>query len=315
MLWSRRIRRYANFASFSMLAAPLVAGLAAYMRSLPSKWQDQLEEPENVKKMITLFHRRFAIDRKLNVEPRDRKPIIWNGQVGGKSCLTHYDTRNEWDTDNVCPDIEEELVGQVDNGQTVRPCDAGEGGNPAQRQEDGGSCPLIPGGDAGARSHTIEFITGPTAAPTCTSGTGCGGHLREGYYCAINPTGAPPDYHDPKDPNAGNPVLTTTIDPPPGPTDGPTQPICDDQCKLDLGFPCNCNEDGCDRTLPSCCIDASCPVCRCSETGCFPGWNSSLASDHGQEAAGVTGPVDLLENQSPTRTRSQSQTSRRTPLY
>ena len=43
-----------------------MAALAAYLRSLPSKWQTELQEPANVKKMIRILHRRFAVTLNLN---------------------------------------------------------------------------------------------------------------------------------------------------------------------------------------------------------------------------------------------------------
>ncbi|KAI0490352.1 pectin lyase fold/virulence factor [Xylaria cf. heliscus] len=56
----------------------------------------------------------------------------------------------------------------------------------------------------------ISFIPGPTASPTCASGTGCGGHLCSGYWCMPSPTGYPPGYQDPKDPSSGGYTAPTT---------------------------------------------------------------------------------------------------------
>ncbi|KAI1156396.1 hypothetical protein F4825DRAFT_446587 [Nemania diffusa] len=46
----------------------------------------------------------------------------------------------------------------------------------------------------------------------------------------------------------------------------PDQPY--DEWLLDQGYTCNCNEDGCDRTLPWCCASGSCPACNWDESGC-----------------------------------------------
>ncbi|XXG95201.1 hypothetical protein Hte_001461 [Hypoxylon texense] len=209
-------------------AAPQVAALAAYLRSLPSAWSTQLENPANVKKLIKLLHRRFALKNPSTrfPDPSLRKPVIWNGQVGDKNCLIDYATKADWDKDGACPEIDQDLSQEQNDGQTVQPCTPGTGGNPriGSRQADGESCPYLPG-DSGD-GQTISFTKGSGASPTCASGTGCGGHLCTGFWCQPSPSGHPPEYQDPKDPNAGNPVSSTTIGPGPGgsSTSGPTAP-------------------------------------------------------------------------------------------
>ncbi|PGH19017.1 hypothetical protein AJ79_00051 [Helicocarpus griseus UAMH5409] len=249
-------------------SAPQVAGLAAYMRSLPSPWKDQLTSPANMKKMVKLFHRRFTVTKvRQDVDISDpglRKPIIWNGQVGENSCLSNYDTVNDWDTDNVCPDINKDLAAETGEGETVRDCDGGTGGNSARRaltprQVDGGSCP-----HPWRRPGRSYYFPSPVPEPRH--------HLHAHLALLVVATsaqGVPPDYRDPKDPNAGNPVPTTMVEPPPT-TTGPNnpEPTCDDKCKLDAGNPCNCNENGCDENSPGCCGNGSCPMCDCNENGC-----------------------------------------------
>ncbi|KAI0443520.1 pectin lyase fold/virulence factor [Xylaria telfairii] len=66
--------------------------------------------------------------------------------------------------------------------------------------------------EASNGGSVISFTPGPTASPTCASGTGCGGHLCSGYWCMPSPTGHPPDYQDPKDPSSvGYTASTTTV--------------------------------------------------------------------------------------------------------
>jgi hypothetical protein len=62
-----------------------------------------------------------------------------------------------------------------------------------------------------AGGTTISFTSGPTAGPTCKGGTtACGGTICSGYYCDPTPTGAPPGFHDPKDPNSSDFTASTT---------------------------------------------------------------------------------------------------------
>jgi hypothetical protein len=169
--------------------------------------------------MIRILHRRFAQKnpRPLS-DPAERKPVIWNGQVGDYNCLIDYNTRSEWDKDKSCPDIKDDLDQQSDDdAETVEDCKPGGQTNPVnkniQRRAGGGSCPYVPGdGSGGGGGQIISFTSGPSAKPTCASGTGCGGRLCTGFWC--NPgvmTEVPPDYHDPKDPNGGGSVPVTTI--------------------------------------------------------------------------------------------------------
>ncbi|KAF6804706.1 hypothetical protein CSOJ01_09995 [Colletotrichum sojae] len=204
------------------------------------------------------------------------RPVIWNGQYKEKSCLRDYaenGVRTEW-SKTYCPNINLDIKQQADDGEPVYPCGASGSGSKRVRQESGGSCPLFPpfepggGGDSG-EAHTVTFTSGSTPSPTCSSAGGCGGHVCTGYYCTPNPTGNPPDHHDPKDPNGGSSVPTKTIEEPSGPTDPPN--TCNDKCKLDKGNACDCDENSCTADSPGCCANASCPMCECGESGCTSG--------------------------------------------
>lgn len=277
--------------SGTSVAAPQVAALAAYWRSLDTKWKTQLEDPANVKKLIQLFHRRYGFFNPQNgksyqISARS-KPVIWNGQVKDKNCLIHYDTRDTWDaTTKACPEIPDDLSTLSDNPGEPVDCNNTPANPPAsskhkRQSNSGGSCPLNPGGGSDA-DKSISYKPGPTPSPTCgAGGNRCGGSLCTGFYCSPRPTGIPPDFMDPKDPNAGNPVPTTHI---PGPgtstrtsatgnpptTTSTGTPACDDKCKLDRGNPCVCSETGCDEQSPACCHNASCPKCECDEANCTP---------------------------------------------
>lgn len=164
---------------------------------MPSPWQSQLDKPSNVKKLIQLFARRFAVYGH-NVDPAARRPIIWNGQVGEHNCLREYGSKEDWA--KVCPTIRDNLDDEPPNpGQPVEPCGPGQDGNPTRRlRQDGGSCPRIPGDNGPGKN--IDWKDGPSA-PKCGGDDHCGGELCRGYYCDSHPDiGHPPDYYDPKDP-------------------------------------------------------------------------------------------------------------------
>ncbi|KAF2828939.1 hypothetical protein CC86DRAFT_317913 [Ophiobolus disseminans] len=203
-------------------AAPQVAALANYFRSVPSKWKSQLGETANVKKLIQLFHRRFAVPGP-PVNPTGRNPIIWNGQVGKNSCLRDWDSTEDWH--KVCPNINDQLDQEPsDPGQPVTPCGSGQNGNPAKRQDGGGSCPLVPGGNGPGKD--VDWRNGPSK-PVCNAKDNCGGEVCKGYYCTPRPKFPhPPDYYDPKDPDNphGQPKPSPTPTPTPTPTPKPDNP-------------------------------------------------------------------------------------------
>ncbi|KAI8623454.1 hypothetical protein F5Y19DRAFT_458390 [Xylariaceae sp. FL1651] len=203
-------------------AAPAVAGIAAYLRSLDSPFKTQLEDPARVKQMIEFLAHRYNRQKIDNsgLEPLDaaqRRPIAWNGQVQttvngvveSHSCLADYDTIGDWDVDGACDGINPDMS-NMGNGESTGSC--GANGSPAKR-DDGGSCPLDPngGGGGGGSGTSISFTSGATASPTCATAAGCGGTVCTGYYCTPDPTGTPPDFWDPKDPNNGMPRTTTAI--------------------------------------------------------------------------------------------------------
>jgi hypothetical protein len=189
-----------------------------------------------------------------------------NGQFVSHSCLVDWDTRDTWDIHGACAGLNPDMS-QMGPGESTGSCGSSSGPAAAAvaglKRDDGASCPIGNGGPGGT---TISFTSGPTAKPTCSAAGKCGGTLCTGFYCTPSPTGVPPDHQDPKDPNNGKPVPTTTIDSGFTTTSstGPTS-TCDDKCKLDRGNPCTCNESGCDANSPACCGSATCPKCDCTQ--------------------------------------------------
>ncbi|KAL0929845.1 Killer toxin subunits alpha/beta 6 [Colletotrichum truncatum] len=200
-------------------AAPAVAGVAAYLRSLRSDWQTQLQEPLNVKKMIRRLHRRIRVyERPLSATSR---PVVWNGEVGrmirepAYSCVSGGETVLIFDdrTAKRCPPYSKELKDLPEEvGESTGSCGDGSN-NPSKRAVDGANtCPISPpggsdGSGGGADGRGIDWSDGPDS-PKCPSGT-CGGELCRGYYCSPRPKGVPPpDFKDPKDPNkmGANPI-------------------------------------------------------------------------------------------------------------
>ncbi|KEZ41476.1 hypothetical protein SAPIO_CDS7623 [Scedosporium apiospermum] len=87
--------------------------------------------------------------------------------------------------------------------------------------------------EASGGGTTLSFTPGPTAGPTCGGGdtTACGGTICSGYWCTPDPTGPPPGFKDPKDPNSKDysapttTIGTTTTDDKPPPTNDPVTPL------------------------------------------------------------------------------------------
>ncbi|PMB63818.1 hypothetical protein BM221_010289 [Beauveria bassiana] len=88
--------------------------------------------------------------------------------------------------------------------------------------------------EAEGEGTTLDVTPGLTAGPTCPgTSSACGGTVCSGYWCTASPTGPPPAYQDPNDPNSGGYMAPTktvgTSEPPPGtsnpPSDTPTTPL------------------------------------------------------------------------------------------
>lgn len=306
-----------------------MAGVIAYLRSLPGPFQRPLREPKNVKKMIKFLARRYNIWEQWGVlrdiPYQDKRPVLWNGnvqlwnyttnQVVSFNCLKDFDTREVWDVYHACHGLDPDMK-NMGSGESVGPCNPPEAGPSHQRKNkyrrlngggdngddddlDADSCPLYtdPDDPLVPSAQSIAFSSASVAHPTCSAAGGCGGQICTGYYCTSNPTGTPPDHRDPKDPDNGQPVSSSTVTrswstAPSAPTElnswstdlypttestttttpttaapSPT-PTCDDKCKLDNGNACNCGPHGCDANSPSCCANAGCPDCFCSDTAC-----------------------------------------------
>ena len=283
------------------LAAPLVAGIAAYLRSLDSRWKVDLQDPRLLKALIKRLERRLQVDPYEFPSPMPLPPgrgdikvkTAWNGQVYDKSCLLHTQSAggDGFPGDFLCPDINEIYQPNADR----------IGFGPAQ-------------GSGGA---AIQYQPGP-AGPLCTNApklarradTDTCGKLCTGFYCEPNPTGHPPDYYDPEDPAhktttaplptlSGSPGLgdcpkttsrqcvgsggrqtcqdvTVCAPSPPKPTATSSPPACnDDACrdrqKLDRGNECRCARDSCDDNSPRCCATATCKACSCTGADCGAG--------------------------------------------
>ncbi|KAK2598031.1 hypothetical protein QQS21_005868 [Conoideocrella luteorostrata] len=224
-------------ASGTSFSAPQVAGLVAYLRSLPSKWQTSLQDPANVKKMVQILHRR-VYPRDTTVEPLNTPwmKMIWNGQIGKYSCLVDYDTN--WPGRHKCPFIPEPAdlptydCNTSPHSKRDNPLQGGSGGtclSPGSGSDDGGS---------------FGFTDAPTPDPICPSGTDCGGRLCKGYWCDENPVGPPPGSLDPKDPENLN-----------GNDDGGDKPIL---CQVNSG----CKSLTCPKDKVGVCSGG---YCKCSD--------------------------------------------------
>lgn len=133
-------------------------------------------------------------------------PFIWTGRVDGGDCLVNP----------VLPGCPQGLSGSNIADLQPRGADCAtirsrRRGTRNLVRQDGGTCPLIvsPGDGSG---EPISYEPG-NPSPTCVDGCG---ELCTGYYCLPTPTGTPPDYWDPEDPE--HPPITTDLPPlPPNP--------------------------------------------------------------------------------------------------
>jgi len=85
----------------------MVAGLAAYLRALPSKWKTDLEDPKLLKALIKLLQRQIPAfpNQPAVANAKPKVPMVWNGQVFDKSCLV--DSGTKFDGDSACPNIDD----------------------------------------------------------------------------------------------------------------------------------------------------------------------------------------------------------------
>jgi hypothetical protein len=133
------------------------------------------------------------------VDPTIMKPVIWNGQVRDKSCILDYADRATWDTNGACPDIPDDLSTlQEPIGESVQDCSSSGELIPDSAVTDPGP-PETP-----SDSKRRFKLDAGGACPIGMGGAGGGGILCTGYYCVSSPTGVPPDYPAPNDPNGGS---------------------------------------------------------------------------------------------------------------
>lgn len=158
----------------------MVAGLAAYLRALPSKWKTDLEDPRLLKALIKVLQRQIPPfpNQPAAANAKRKVPTVWNGQVFDKSCLV--DSGTKFPGDSACPNIDDIYKPEADKAV------------------------FSPGGNDNGGTG-IVFQPGPPS-PTCTAGCG---KLCTGFFCASNPTGnpnAPPS-------SSGGPLPTLTSGP------------------------------------------------------------------------------------------------------
>jgi hypothetical protein len=145
----------------------MVAGVAAYLRALPSRWTTDLQDPRLLKALIKLLQRQIPNfpDRPAIPNAKFKVPTVWNGQVFDHSCLLdtkEADPKNPgFPGDSVCPNIDD--IKKPDADKAV----------------------FSPGGSNDGPA--IVFQPGPPS-PTCTAHCGT---LCTGFFCVPNPTGNP----------------------------------------------------------------------------------------------------------------------------
>jgi hypothetical protein len=190
-----------------------VAGLAAYLRGLPSKWQDQLKKPRLVKKLISHLERQLNIDNPDLASYYNSKkpklpwtPSVWNGVLGLRNCLLD-DSKSTYTTPDKkvlkCPDIPDDLD-KIVIGDPVDACKLTGRGL-------GGEC----GRDSG-EGDAITYRSGPPSPTPCSANCGS---LCTGYWCSPDPFGTRPGFLDPNNP-ANKPASPVPVPIPSGGSGG-----------------------------------------------------------------------------------------------
>ena len=200
--------------------------------------QANSDGPKAVKAMILALQREITTASNApNNGPT--VPLVWNGIDQQVNCLLDYPRGG--DPKNVCPTLTEDITDYVPPASCGRVASTVAklvAGSPLEERDNGTMpldglfgrqsgdfCTLPADGGGGTR---ITFTTGPTVAPTCANTDGCGGHICSGYWCGPTPTGYPPGYQDPKDPNSSGAIpsqTTITSGFPPGNGSGSTTPF------------------------------------------------------------------------------------------
>lgn len=133
---------------------------------------------------------------------------IWNGMYRTVNCLLFYPDGG--DPNNACPAVGPTITDYVPptmcGGLEITAELDKLSGNNSIFARQAASCSVPPDGGDGI---SISVTNGPTAGPTCASQ--CGGIVCSGYWCTPDPTGYPPGYLDPKDPNSGATAPPTTV--------------------------------------------------------------------------------------------------------
>ena len=212
---------YKNDGEGTSIAAPQVAGIAAFLRSLNTPWKTQLQNTGSMQRMIRFLSRSYrvrSLDQKTDVKQKKKMvaAVIWNGQVKDKNCLVDWPNRAKWDADlkKACGDLTENIP-DLKIQESALSCDSADllgikPGDTLKKRADGdddesprGCSPDDPNDSDG---KTISYTSsGSITSPTCSGGANSGGTLCTGYYCTPRPTGPPPDFGDPNDPNNGLP--------------------------------------------------------------------------------------------------------------
>ncbi|KAM0418391.1 hypothetical protein ACHAPD_004750 [Fusarium lateritium] len=202
--------QYDNGASGTSFAAPLVAGLIAYIRGHPGAAQAGIATPEQVRAVIESKKRFLSY----SPERQDKKIVVYNGQerpdgVDPAACNPGAIPKRSLESRNF-----------------VSSCEIpGSGGNSGD-----GTGPRF--------GPSVEFKPGKPG-PLCSDVCG---KLCEGFWCTFNPTGTNPDFSNPTSPagsdnsdsgsgsgsggnNGNSPIHLTGLPDLPTPTDSSGVPV------------------------------------------------------------------------------------------
>jgi len=226
---------FRNHLAGNSFAAPLISGLAALLRSMPTRWKTDLEKPRNVKALIQHLSRHIQAERHPALiyaknqrleNAKDKAPFIWNGQVDElRNCLidsswargsggtpaagpgrSQAEKLAQEKLEKICEPFKFDDINTLPINPPPRPSSSCRQTPVVAKRDDLSDKSVVQRQEQGQNAKldtcpapggtTITYSPG-APSPTCSGNCGT---ICTGYFCNPTPTGEVPGFHDPEDP-------------------------------------------------------------------------------------------------------------------